>query len=407
MDFSILLIPMTLAFIFGVSLVRYLTVHPLKMSSNLIISCLSLFGLFYFFSLNLSLDSPTLLVIAFLSFFIFLLGYSVMTTQVLSREDQRHIPEITRSKQDPGKGHTAVVYFTHGEPETYNPIGWINQFHEFDEQKLPFIPYLIRPFFLYQLRKKYLQVGKSDHRKMHQNMIKRLEEQYRAQGDSTTKFYLSFLDDEPSPDAAAIQAINEGASKIIVCEVFVSISNHTKEGEDVIKELNLEEYGIQTTFTHPLWDSKTLQKMFLQKANTQLGNTDKSKVGVLLVGHGQPDEWDKEFPTETEHEIQFRKDILDMFVQDGYTRENLDLAWMEFKKPQPASKIEEFVNRGVKKIFYFATCISADAIHSQYDIPELVHEANIPDEIEMINMSAWNDHPQAIKALKERIDELL
>ena len=157
---------MSLAFILGVSLVRYLTIHPLKMSNNLIVSCLTLFGLFHFFSLNISLGIPTLSAIAFLSFSVFILGYSVMTTQVLSQEDIREIPKITRSKEDPGKGHTAVVYFTHGEPETYNPIGWINQFHEFDEQELPFIPYLIRPFFLYQLRKKYLKAGKSDHKKI-------------------------------------------------------------------------------------------------------------------------------------------------------------------------------------------------------------------------------------------------
>ena len=31
------------------------------------------------------------------------------------------------------KFDTAVIYFTHGEPETYDPIGWLNQFREFDE----------------------------------------------------------------------------------------------------------------------------------------------------------------------------------------------------------------------------------------------------------------------------------
>ena len=46
---------------------------------------------------------------------------------------------------------------THGEPETYDPIGWINQFAEFDEQKIPFVPLVARPIFLYRLRQVVVQ----------------------------------------------------------------------------------------------------------------------------------------------------------------------------------------------------------------------------------------------------------
>ena len=58
------------------------------------------------------------------------------------------------------------------------------------------------------------------------------------------RFYLSFLDDNPRPDAAVIQALNEGASQLIVAEVFVSVSNHTLEGKNLINKLGLEDYGI-------------------------------------------------------------------------------------------------------------------------------------------------------------------
>ena len=64
-------------------------------------------------------------------------------------EDPQSLPPITRAKTDPGDGHTAVIYLTHGEPPTYNPIGWLNQFREFDEQGIPFVPVFARPFFLF------------------------------------------------------------------------------------------------------------------------------------------------------------------------------------------------------------------------------------------------------------------
>lgn len=405
MSYIIGAVSIGLSLISGVFLVRYLTVHPLKMSSSLLITCLTAF--LAMTALLLGFQSTALLLAALLSLSAFGIGYWLTTRRALSREDERPVPALTRVKGDPGAGHVAVVYFTHGEPETYDPIGWLNQFREFDEQKIPFIPTLARPIFIYLLRRKYLQVGLSRHRQNHQRMIRRLEESFRADGDATTRFYLSFLDDNPRPDAALIQALNEGASQVAVAEVFVSISNHTAEGEHQIESVKAADYGVPISFSGPLWNSPTLHSMFVARANANIGETDKSKVGIILVGHGQPDEWDVEFPTETEHEIEFRWRILTALEADGYRREHMDLAWMEFKEPKPAEKIEQLIKNGVEKILYFAAAISAESIHSQFDIPDLVSKAKVPAGFPIINLGAWNDDPIVIEAIKEKILPLL
>jgi protoheme ferro-lyase len=392
-----------LAGLLGMLFVQYLSVHPLQMSAYLFASLVVLFILVVV--LAVAFKRTSLLIAVLLTLGLFVVGHITMTRIILAREDPRPVPELTRAPGDPGLGHTAVVYFTHGEPETYNPIGWINQFNEFDEQGIGFIPLFARPFFFNELRNKYLEVGTSNHRKMHEQMIASLEEAYRAEGDTTTKFYLSFLDDNPRPDAAAIQALNEGASKIVVSEVFLTISNHTAEGEHQIEELNIEEtFDIPVEYTGPLYNSETLMSMFVNRANANIGDTDKSKVGILLVGHGQPDEWDIEWPTETEQELGFRYEVLDMLAADGYQPDNLSLAWMSFKEPKPAQMFEQFLQNGIEKLLFFSAAMSADAMHSQYDIPELVHEADYPEGFPIINLGAWNDDPIVIQAIKEKID---
>jgi sirohydrochlorin ferrochelatase len=400
------IIIVSLAALLGGFFVRYLSVHPRQMGKYLFATCFVLFTLVV--ALIFGFRKTSLLVAILLSLGVFIVGHLSMTKIILARDDPRHVPELTRDPKDPGLGHTAVVYFAHGEPETYNPIGWINQFNEFDEQGIRFIPMIARPFFFNTLRNKYLEVGKSDHRNMHFQMISSLEEAYRAEGNHTTKFYLSFLDDEPRPDAAAIQALNEGASKIIVSEVFLTISNHTAEGKHQVEDLHIEEtFGIPVEFTGPLYDSQTLMSMFIKRANVNIGDTDKSKVGILLVGHGQPDEWDVEWPTETEQELGFRYDVLDLLEADGYRPENLSLAWMEFKEPKPAEKVEKFLQNGIEKLLFFPAAISADAIHSQYDIPELIHKAALPEDFPVINLGAWNNDPIVIRAIKEKIDPFM
>lgn len=395
-----------LAFALGVLVVEYMTVHPLRMNLFLLLSAIAAFALVVFIVVGFGgnrLLPLTLVIIAVA----FVAGYLLRTRLLLAREDDRPVPALTREKGDPGNSHTAIVYFAHGEPETFNPIGWINQFNEFDAQGIAFVPTIARPFFIHQLRNAYLKVGSSHHRQMHMQMLQSLVDAYRQEGDETTRFYLSFLDDNPRPDAAVIQALNDGASHIIVSEVFLTISNHTAEGKELIEALNVEEYGATLQFTGPMYDSETLRRMFVQRTMDHIGDTDVSKVGVLLVGHGQPDEWDAEWATETEQEISFREAVLAEFERAGFRPENLSLAWMEFKEPKPATEVEEFVAQGVEKVVYFSAAISADSIHSQYDVPELVRKANVSEDVSILNLGAWNNDPIVIQAIKEKIDPLM
>jgi sirohydrochlorin ferrochelatase len=340
----------TSALLFGVCYAQYLTVDPVRMSCFQFAINLSAFVailtiLWRFRGLELWIALALTVGLA-------LVGYAWMTGRVLARDDPRSVSKLVRQPDDPGLGHTAVVYFTHGEPETYDPIGWINQFREFDEQGIRFVPFLARPFFITHLRKIYLTVGRSNHRRMHQQMLRSLEQAFRAAGDTTTQFYLCFLDDDPRPDAAVVAALNEGASQIVVSEVFLTISNHTAEGKTLIRELPLEEYGVPIVYTGPLWDSELLQQMFVARVNAHRDGTDKEQIGVLLVGHGQPDEWDEAWPTETAQEIAFRENVLKLFESDGY----------------------------------------------------LISKAHVPEGVELINLGAWNDYPWVIRAIKAKID---
>lgn len=386
----------------GAAVVKYLTVHPLQMSRYLFLSSLLLF--LTIAVLVTQFSWPLILLALGVAAIAFLVGYAFMTRRFLAREDDRPVPAITRAKNDPGKGHTAIVYFTHGEPETFDPIGWLNQFREFDHQGIAFAPLLVRPFFIYKVRQKYLQVGASGHRRMHEQMIKSLEARYREAGDESTRFYICFLDDNPRPDAAVIQAMNDGASRIVVAEVFLTISNHTAEGKELIEEIGIHDYSVELQYTGPMWDSEILKDMYVQRANKALDGASKSDTGVLLVGHGQPDQWDEEWPTLTEQEISFRQDILARFVADGYPAENLSLAWMMFKEPAPGPKIEEWYGRGLRQVIYIPAAISAEAIHSQADIPELIEGARVPPDFRRINLGAWNNDPLTISAIKAKID---
>ena len=397
----VLMIP----FLLGLCAVNYLVVPCQKRKRYGIISLVLI--VVTAVSLGLFFRGLPLVMAGVIALASFIGAWLLMTRKILAREDNRPLPEIKRLVNDLGDGHCAVIYLTHGEPKHYDPVGWINTFRELDHDHVKFIPFIARPFFFHQLRQCYLSVGCSNHKDTHIKMLGKLEDAYRKHGDVTTRFYLCFLDDDPRPDAALIQALNEGASKIIVSLVFLTVSNHTAEGLHQIQSVGADKFGVSVKVTNPLWDSLKLREMMVQRVNDNLQGSLKTDVGVVLVGHGQPDEWDREFPTETEQEKRFRDEILKLFELDGYLRHNLGSAWMSFKEPKPAEFVEGMAKRGVKKVFYFACAISADSLHSQYDVPELMHRARISKDIQLVNLGAWNDDPMVIQAIKERIDQLL
>ena len=149
--------------------------------------------------------------------------------------------------------------------------------------------------------------------------------------------------------------------------------------------------------------------MFLDKVEQARGSIPSDRVGVLLVGHGQPDEWDVEWPTETEHEI-------------GAADEHPRAARRERLRPRQArpgvdgvqaaagraSGARNSLARGIDLLVYFSAGISAESIHSQYDVPKLMSEARrSPPRVAVVNLGAWNDHPLTIQAIAERVERMI
>ena len=402
MDVLLLFLALATGFAFGATLVWALTCKVKWILPSVLLSIVLLAS-----SVGLVYVSPSgdRWVASILVAMAGIVGYSVTTLFFLGQDRPRELPNLA-SRPVSNPGHLGVVYFSHGESEEYDQLAWLHQFREFDEQKLKFMPRLVRPFFFTVLRSKYMK-GSSRHCSMHCQMMERLAEDFNKEGRDEVKFYLSFLDAEPRPDVAAAKAYNEGASTIVVANVFLTVSNHTKEGDELVDKLGLEERGVRVLYTEPLWNSELLRRSFLEKADQVIPPQERATTGVLLVGHGQPDEWDKEFGTETEQEDLFRQKLRSDFIERGYRPENVRLAWMAFKEPNTTDVVNSLAASGIKKMIYFSAAISADGIHSQSDIPELVEKAKASKQVEVIDLGAWNDHPMVIAAIREKIEKAL
>jgi len=387
----------------GILFLGYLVVSPSKMSWMLALLTAAL--ILCIVRALRNFKGRQILISAGLVISLFVLSYLLATRIYLSQSEQRQLPEIGRTIGDAGEGHVAVLYYTHGEPPAYSPMPWIETFHELDSDRATFIPWPFRPFFLRGVRQYYLDSGGSPHNKVHETMIHSLIFSMPEALQQDVHFYQAFLDNPPRPDEMVIRAINEGASKLIVMPVFLTDSSHTIAGREMIEAVEPEKYGIDVCYANTLWAPEALQQMFVQRANIHLGDTDKSRAGILLVGHGQPEDWDSIYPTQTEQEVAFRMQVRQRLIEDGYSPEKIVLAWMEFKQPDVLEGVQELLAQDVDHILFFSASISADAIHSIIQVPHEVESANVPPEVKLTNMGAWGNSPLVIEAIRQRILE--
>jgi protoheme ferro-lyase len=391
----------------GICLVLFLVAFPLRMNFYLLIFLILVGGAGFFGMYFITADQVMPVLAICLACFI--AGYLGGTGVFLSQHEKRDLPAITRQPGKKGRGHTAVIYFTHGEPPGYDPFPWLETMREFDHDKVPFIPFPFRPFFFHAMRKEYLKAGGSPHNRIHEYMFRAVQAFFPAGKKKGLHFYLAFLDCNPRPDEMAIRAINDGADRIILLPIFITISSHTQAGQGMVAALEPEKFGVSVCMAEPLWDSEPLKNHFVQRAEAARGDTPREQAGILLIGHGQPKAWDAIYPTQTEQENQYREGIKDLLVQKGYRPENVLPTWMSFKKPSIAESLRTLVTAGVAKILVFSASISAAAIHSEVDVLEAIHSARLDKNMEVVNLGAFGDpfEPLVVEAFCEKIQACL
>jgi protoheme ferro-lyase len=298
----------------------------------------------------------------------------------------------------------AVVYFTHGEPETYEPEPWVNMLHELDATVPGFPPKPVWPFILAGIKRSFGIVGSSPHGRIH---AQTMAEVAAAVGRPDVDWHLSFLDADPPLHRAVSEAVRAGATELVLLTVFLTDSDHTAEADKLDAAMGLSAAGLRVMRTPVLWDDARLARMVAEKVLRAAGDRDRSTVGVMLVGHGQPIQWDAEHPTETQQEQAFRAAIRSVLVQAGFRADLVSEAWMSFRDPKVPDRVRELAQRGARTVIGVPVTISADSLHSLHDTPALVRKGAHGTGLEVLDVGGWNTEPLLVELLADRTRQAL
>lgn len=330
------------------------------------------------------------------------LGWTVASFTLMPEPD-RTARRVSKLPADAPR-RPAVVYFTHGEPSVYDPEPWVNMLYELKATVPSFPPKPVWPFVLLGIKRSFKAVGHSPHGSIHAETMRKVEQ---ALGRDDVSFHLSFLDADPPLRDATYEAVETGATDIVFLTVFLTDSDHTAEADDMDEAMGLSEAGLRVVRTPVLWNDPRLARMMADKIARAVGDRDRGHVGVILVGHGQPHEWDATHPTETEQEQAFRAAVREVLVGDGFRPELVSDGWMSFRDPKVPGRVRELIDAGATTIVGVPVTISADSLHSLHDTPELVRKGAKGREVEIIDVGAWNDEDLLVEILADRARDAL
>jgi protoheme ferro-lyase len=212
--------------------------------------------------------------------------------------------------------------------------------------------------------------------------------------------YMKYL--EPSITTTINQMIRDGFNKIITIPLMLTESSYTEEIHGILEELGKGQEGIEILLTRPLfYKADSLAPMCAQLILNKGGDTPLDKVGVLLVSHGEPDEWVRLKLINTrcnEQETAFRRMIRRELITLGFKDANITDAFMEFVPPRITTAIEKIAHT-VDRIIILPAFGQAESLHNTYDIPTKVRKAKVPSETNITWITSWALEPNLIRSL--------
>jgi len=391
------IIPAIPALVLGFSIVTYLTMKTER--RHLVLAAVILF----IFALGMAFYSipwgTEMLIAVPLSAVMVVTGYVAGAFNLMALRAGNRPPAIGPVPDNPGDGHLAVIYVSPAEPENYYPHFWAELLRELDRNGVKSVSLLRRPLLFWHIRNQYLNDGSED-MKSHLRLMEQIEKRFREVGNGETVFYFAALRGVPSPEDVMVEAIDDGASRIIVIQALLTDSWRARTVREGMLRIR---FPGTVLFTRPLWDSEKLRRGVVDGIEEKGGRSDKAMRALLFLKSGN--HVDTEEPPE--EEIQSQK-FLELLFRDlterGYETGKIMTLPLTAGRAVLEEELRKLSLKGAGTVICSALPFCGDWIYRLFGDLDSTDQAGI-NRIRILPSGAYMDHPMVVDALFERVIE--
>lgn len=321
------------------------------------------------------------------------------------------LPSLTRRSspaplREPGRsdGLVHLILLADAEPEDYEPAAVSAAFADLDATDVPVPPDAARVLVYASERARYRQLGGSPARSTVRSLA--LATSMLIEG---TEFALpvrfAFCDGGPSLAGECAEAIGAGAARIVVALLGVAESRAFALAARDAAPLVSARAGVDVVYTAPLWSATEVAELVARRVVESLDGSPGADDGVVLVSQGQPWQWDRAYPTASEHATYFCQRVRADLVTRGLREDRVRLAWLDWDEPGVTEVVRHLAALGCTRIRVVPATMPFDTVSTLLDLRDSADQAGVDAEVSIEVLSGWGDDHSVAQALRERILE--
>lgn len=329
-------------------------------------------------------------------------GYALAST-LLYRLNPNEPPSPAPLEQPMAPSGPAAIVFACGEPEHYEPRATAATLQTLTDEELLEASVGALPLLFFAQKTRYRAIGGTSPATQELSQI--AEQLEAVLGEKVGGVSWATCQGPGSLQQAVRAAVEAGHHPVVVAELGVAESLSAaaaKRGVDSLRPANV---GAEVRYTGSLAGSERIPAMLVERILRATGTSD--GAGVVLVGHGQPEDRSRRHPSFDEDETAFLNRLRMLLVDRGLPEHNVRIAWSEWSTPDVTSAVRHIAALGCDRVVVVPAVFPLDTIATRLDLEIAVRQSRVGGSINVVTLPAWRDDAAVIEELRARVNSLL
>lgn len=308
-------------------------------------------------------------------------GYALASTLLHKLVKPLHAPVV--SEASPVDARAAVIVACCVEPPHYDPRATAGMLQSLTDEGLLDLSIGGQPFLFFAHKTRYRSLNDiSPSLEEIVEVARRLHEALPS--DVAVTDWAGCSGDGRLANKVAA-AVRRGHRRIIVSELSVATSVHMEAALTDLDSLELGEARVVRT--ERVTDSETVPDMMVERISTAIHGA--GMPGVVLVGHGQPEQRAKSRPEFEEAETVFLSRLRVLLTESGIQDEHVRTAWAEWNEPGVTQQVRHLAALGCDRIVVAPAVFPVDTLSTRLDLKMAAEQAHLDRSVEVITLPGW------------------
>ncbi len=297
-------------------------------------------------------------------------------------------------------GRIAVIVLAGGEPERYDPSVLTAGFLDLEETGVPLPPEATRTLMYLSEKSRYASVGGSPARAGARSIADKLSRVLEAE-TTQSDVRVAWLDPPERLDDAVAAAAADGYHHVAVVPLGIADSLYLDRAKRSVDTLGLGADGMRVAYAAPLWGSSDIARAVAEAVLASVPEADRSSTGVVLVGHGQPWQWDRTHPAGSEQETYFAQRVRALLLDGGFGSGMVRLGWLDWQEQGVPEAVRHLVAFGARRVLVVPAAMPVETLGTLIDLRGAAEESLLGTHVKLEVLPAWGDRPTVITALAD------